>query len=194
MTYLSDAKVMSDSMIFELQCTYQSPDWKWGLEEISAFLKEMPIEAAREIVSRLVEKDKNDPCLELQCRKNLFAWLSDNPEEIVIVPIGASCACGAVHLSVEVAPSELERCDCPTCRRYGALWAEYGEQDVLFAVDNGETEGYIGMCNGRPLTFHRCRVCGGVTHWRAMDGRKPSVGVNALMMEPEAIEDARIFE
>ncbi|MGF6876962.1 GFA family protein [Paraburkholderia sp. MM5477-R1] len=173
---------------FQIYCA--RAEGELDVEAIDAFFKELPIGHAREHINRILDKDRTAPALGVQCRKNLLNWLSDNPEELVHVPIGASCNCGAVHFAVDAAPTELDRCGCATCWRYGALWAYYDEQDVSFAVDNGETESYIGMCNGRTLTFNRCRRCGCVTHWRAMDGREPRMGVNALMMEPDAIEDA----
>jgi hypothetical protein len=44
----------------------------------------------------------------------------------------------------------------------------------------------------RTLTTHRCRNCGCVSHWVAMDPEVDVMGVNARMMDPEVLAAARV--
>lgn len=105
--------------------------------------------------------------------------------------IDASCHCGAVRFTADAAPAEVNVCECSICRRYGALWAYYDPARVAFAGDNGPTDIY--MWNEHRLEFHRCRTCGCLTHWRAVDANVPCIGVNTRMMAPEAIAQARML-
>ena len=57
---------------------------------------------------------------------------------------------------------------------------------MQFAATNGPTEIY--MWGDRELEFHRCRTCGCVTHWSAVDRTEERMGVNARLMPPEALE------
>jgi len=99
--------------------------------------------------------------------------------------IEASCHCGAVHFGVEAAPTDVNACNCSICRRYGTLWAYYHPQQVRFATENGPTDVY--MWGDRELEFHRCRNCGCVTHWSAVDRTYERMGVNARLMPPEVL-------
>jgi hypothetical protein len=101
--------------------------------------------------------------------------------------IQASCHCGGVQLSVEHAPTEVTDCNCSICRRYGALWAYYQKGQVQIV---GRTETYAW--GERRLAFHRCAVCGSVTHWAPVDETNPRVGVNARMMDPQDLSGARV--
>lgn len=105
--------------------------------------------------------------------------------------IDASCHCGAVRFTVEAAPGEVNDCGCSICRRYGALWAYYHPSQVRFDADGGATDVY--MWGDRILEFHRCRGCGCVTHWAAVDRAWPRMGVNARMMPPEALAGVTVL-
>jgi len=56
---------------------------------------------------------------------------------------------------------------------------------VRFGADNGPTDTYIW--NHRMLEFHRCRACGVVSHWSAVDPAFERMGVNARLMEPAVL-------
>jgi hypothetical protein len=99
--------------------------------------------------------------------------------------IEASCHCGAVRFVVESSPSDVNSCNCSICRRYGALWAYYQLPLVRFASENGATDIYAW--GDRDLEFHRCRVCGCVTHWMSMDRTYTRMGVNARLMPSEVL-------
>ena len=99
--------------------------------------------------------------------------------------IEASCHCGAVRFAVEAAPDEVIDCSCSICRRYGALWAYYQAPQVRFAAASGPTDAYLW--GRRQLGFHRCRACGCVTHWSAVDPSYARMGVNARLMAPEVL-------
>jgi hypothetical protein len=104
--------------------------------------------------------------------------------------IEASCHCGAVRFEVETAPDEVTDCNCSICRRSGVLWAYYEAPQVRFAADNGPTDIY--MWRYRMLEFHRCRTCGCVTHWAAVDRNYTRMGVNARLMAPEVLAAAPV--
>jgi hypothetical protein len=99
--------------------------------------------------------------------------------------IEASCHCGAVRFSVETAPADVNDCNCSICRRYGTLWGYYQRPQVRFAAGNGPTDIYIW--GDRRIEFHRCRGCGCVTHWSAVDRSEERMGVNARLMPADLL-------
>lgn len=99
--------------------------------------------------------------------------------------IEASCHCGGVRFEVEDAPVDVNACNCSICRRYGTLWGYYRRSQVRFAAGNGPTDVYIW--GDRDLEFHRCRGCGCITHWSAVDPAYDRMGVNARLMAPEVL-------
>jgi hypothetical protein len=105
--------------------------------------------------------------------------------------IEASCHCGAVRFAVESAPDEVNDCNCSICRRYGTLWAYYHPQQVRFGTENGPTDIYVW--GDRTLEFHRCRTCGCITHWSAVDRAHERMGVNARLMPPEVLAAIPMF-
>ena len=102
--------------------------------------------------------------------------------------IESSCHCGAVRLKINRAPEEVKDCNCSICRRYGALWAYYSPKEVQVTKD--ATDIYIW--GERILEFHRCKRCGCVTHWEAVDKTHDRMGVNARLMTPEVLAHARL--
>ena len=103
--------------------------------------------------------------------------------------IESSCVCGAVRLAISRAPDEVTDCNCTLCRRYGALWAYYSPKDVT--VPSGLTDTFS---RGPKLShFHRCKICGCVTHWSPLDKTYDRMGVNARLMEPEVLARARVL-
>jgi hypothetical protein len=101
--------------------------------------------------------------------------------------IESSCVCGAVRLTISRAPDELVDCNCSICRGYAALWAYYQLKDVV--VPGGLTD--VFMLGPKKIEFHRCKICGCVTHWSPRDQRD-EMGVNARLMEPEVVARARV--
>jgi hypothetical protein len=104
--------------------------------------------------------------------------------------IEASCHCGAVHVAVATAPETVTSCQCSICRRYGTLWAYYSPKHVRIAPPDGATDIY--MWGDRDLEFHRCKVCGCVTHWAAVDRTHDRMGVNARLLPPEIVAAATV--
>jgi len=101
--------------------------------------------------------------------------------------IEGSCHCGAVHIAVETAPETVTSCKCSICRRYGTLWSYYNPRDVTVA---GATDIY--MWGDKELEFHRCKVCGCVTHWAAVDKMHDRMGVNARLLPPDVVAAATV--
>ena len=102
--------------------------------------------------------------------------------------IESSCHCGAVRFVTSCAPEEIVDCNCTICRRYGALWAYYSPKEVQVTKDATD----IYMWGARMLEFHRCKRCGCVTHWEAVDKTHDRTGVNARLMTPEVLAHARL--
>ena len=102
--------------------------------------------------------------------------------------IESSCTCGAVRLQIASPPTELTDCNCSICRRYHALWAYYSLKDVT--VPSGLTDTY--MRDPKKLEFHRCKICGCVTHWAPLDKTRDRMGVNARLMLPEILFQVRV--
>ncbi|WP_439496957.1 GFA family protein [Bosea sp. (in: a-proteobacteria)] len=104
--------------------------------------------------------------------------------------IEASCHCGAVRLAIDAAPETVTDCNCSICRRYGVLWAYYSPKQVRFVPLEPATDSY--MWDDRSIAFHRCRTCGCVTHWAAVDPARDRMGVNARLMPLEVLAQARV--
>jgi len=102
--------------------------------------------------------------------------------------IEATCHCGAVRLEIETPPQAVTDCNCSICRRYGVLWAYYAPKQVR--VVTGATDTY--MWDDKSIAFHRCRHCGCVSHWSAVDQSVDRMGVNARLMPPEFLAQARV--
>jgi hypothetical protein len=101
--------------------------------------------------------------------------------------IQSSCHCGAVRLSIASAPREVIDCNCTICRRYGALWAYWSPREVEIA---GATDVYTR--GEKSIEFHRCRVCGCMTHWAPVEKTAGRMGVNCRMMEPDVLARVRV--
>jgi hypothetical protein len=108
----------------------------------------------------------------------------------VATTIGASCHCGAVHLEVATPPESVTDCNCSICRRYGVLWAYYLPRQVRILATGGATDIY--MWGDRLIEFHRCKICGCLTHWAAVDKRSDRMGVNARLMDPDVLGVVRV--
>ena len=107
------------------------------------------------------------------------------PEQTALVE--ASCHCGAVTIEIDAAPETVTDCNCSICHRYGVLWAYYPLAQVRIS---GETDIY--MWGDHDLEFHRCKTCGCVINWSAVDISIDRMGVNANLMPLEVLAKARI--
>jgi hypothetical protein len=95
--------------------------------------------------------------------------------------IRAACHCTAVRFELTDAPAWVLDCSCTICRRYGALWAYPEPGDVAFVSGMDATDAYVW--GDGSLAFHRCKVCGCVTHMMRLSTDPPTVyGVNARMI------------
>ena len=101
--------------------------------------------------------------------------------------IEASCHCGAVRMQVAQAPETATQCNCSICRRTGMLCAYYTPAQVTLS---GATDTY--MWGDKMIEFHRCKICGCFTHWSAVDKSMDRMGVNARLMPPEILAQARV--
>lgn len=109
----------------------------------------------------------------------------------------AACHCGAVRFEIARPPAWVMDCSCTLCRRYGALWTYYrgqGQALLLSRPSADLTDTYLW--GDRAIAFHRCKVCGCMTHMAAVDTDPPTVfGVNARMfvgLDPAAVTVRRI--
>jgi hypothetical protein len=101
-----------------------------------------------------------------------------------------TCHCGAIRIAIDQPPTEVTDCNCSICRRYGTLWAYYERSQVRLAPAAPATDVYAW--GDKALEFHRCRVCGCVTHWLPTDKTKSRMGVNVRMADPSLLAAARI--
>ena len=105
---------------------------------------------------------------------------ADEPFE---ASVEGRCDCGAVTVRVPGVPDRINACPCDYCRRVGARWAYYPAGDL--AVEGG-TVPYRRAA--RVIEFHRCGVCGVVTHWADPNGRIERCGVNMANFDEDAIK------
>ena len=104
--------------------------------------------------------------------------------------IAATCHCGALQLEIAEAPATVTECNCSICRRMGVLWAYYVPAAVRVVPASGGTNVY--MWDDKTIQFHRCKVCGNVTHWSPVDPALQRMGVNARLMDPAVLAAARV--
>lgn len=102
----------------------------------------------------------------------------------------ATCHCGTITIEVRDYPDDVTACNCSLCHKSGVLWAYYDADAVLVLPEAGLTDTYAW--NGRHVDFHRCRVCGCVTHWFPRDHSRQRRGINARLFPPDALASARI--
>jgi hypothetical protein len=113
------------------------------------------------------------------------------PEEIRETGVvTASCHCGSIRIDIDSPPTEVTDCNCSICRRYGALWAYYSLRQVRFTPADPRTDVY--MWDDRSLQFHRCKICGCVTHWAPVDKAHDRMGINARLMDLPVLGAARV--
>jgi len=114
-----------------------------------------------------------------------------SPMRSKVDPNVAACHCGLIQIRVRHLPRTLTSCNCSICRRYGALWAYYKPSSVRVDAPKGALVKY--SWNRRIRQYHRCKVCGCVTHYTYRKKRPwVTVGVNASNFEPTAIAAARV--
>ncbi|KAH7370540.1 Mss4-like protein [Rhexocercosporidium sp. MPI-PUGE-AT-0058] len=102
----------------------------------------------------------------------------------------ATCHCKAITLTFPLPTKPLVECHCSICRRYSVLWAQFPSLDVHIT---GETEFYVW--GDKDLQFHRCKVCGCVTHWMPREGLREEhgiVSVNCRMLEVGELEGLEV--
>jgi hypothetical protein len=104
--------------------------------------------------------------------------------------VDAQCHCGAVSIVINGELAEVTECNCSICRRYGVLWAYFSPREVQVKPATGATDTY--SWDDRSIEFHRCRQCGCVTHWQALDPTRDRIGVNARLIAPEIVARARL--
>ena len=103
----------------------------------------------------------------------------------------ASCHCGAVEIEIDRRPRTLTQCTCSVCRRYGALWI-YRTRKTARVVRGANAESAY-LWNDKVMEFYHCNGCGCVTRYESIEKADDSrIAVNARMLAPQEIEDARI--
>lgn len=104
--------------------------------------------------------------------------------------VESSCHCGAVRLEIAKPPETVTDCNCSICRRYGALWAYYSPTQVRIVAAADTSDMY--QWGVKMIAFHRCKVCGCLTHWASSDGTLDRMGVNARLMDLDVLAAARV--
>jgi hypothetical protein len=95
-----------------------------------------------------------------------------------------------VKLEIDAELDEVTDCNCSICRRYGALWAYFSPKHVRVNPPDGATDVYVW--GERMIEFHRCKLCGCVTHWLATKPGHDRMGINARLLSPAVLAKARI--
>ncbi|KAJ5198296.1 uncharacterized protein N7498_007413 [Penicillium cinerascens] len=106
--------------------------------------------------------------------------------------IRSSCHCGAITVTVPRLPKFINVCQCTICRRYGAAWGYYPQNEVKIETKpNAVTKQYIW--GDRDLSFNFCDNCGCVCYWwpirpPSTDERKKNImGINTNNVNPELL-------
>lgn len=83
------------------------------------------------------------------------------------------CDCGGVVVVIPDVPDTINACPCAFCSRAGAHWGYYQVGTVEI---RGETQTYRRA--SKVIEFHRCAVCGVLTHWQDPSGGIQHMGVH----------------
>lgn len=105
--------------------------------------------------------------------------------------LSGSCHCGRVTVTLAARPSFVNDCNCSLCRKSGALWGYYLNEDVTVS---GETRQYQRTDREVPIVnIHSCESCANTTHWTLTEpGREVAdhperMGVNMRLFEPSEL-------
>ncbi len=112
------------------------------------------------------------------------------PADLSASTVSGACHCGAVIFRLDHAPEDVTECSCSICRRYGVLWAYYRLNQVHFEPRDLMTDHY--KWGAETIAFHRCTVCGCVTHWSPINRNEDRMGINARLLEPFVLDRARL--
>ena len=103
----------------------------------------------------------------------------------------ATCHCGAVKVEVPREPETLTECNCSICRRYGVLWAYYGDVEVTLTAAPDATDDYVW--GDKTQKFIRCKHCGCVMQWKKFARDADTwTGVNARNFEPPIVGKVKV--
>ena len=103
----------------------------------------------------------------------------------------ASCHCGQVRIRTATLPPTVTECNCSICRRYGALWAYYLQDQVEIAGGEDTLASY--SWGDRTIGFRYCRACGCLTHYESLeDGPDRRIAVNARMWPLETLRSLTV--
>jgi hypothetical protein len=98
-----------------------------------------------------------------------------------------SCHCGAVRLAILDTPVEVTQCNCTLCTKLGTRWV-YAPSDRV-TVSGGPLDDYVrGDLKEPALTTRRCRTCGTIICWQALDPQYARMGINANLLDPALVE------
>ena len=105
--------------------------------------------------------------------------------------IKGSCHCGNVTFGVQRKPEWLTECNCSICRRIGAKWAHFEEEDVQISSPPGATIAYVQ--GDKTLAVHTCKQCGCTPYWLGLEPKASTrMAVNFRMCDPGEIDDIKV--
>lgn len=101
-------------------------------------------------------------------------------------PLTGHCHCGAISITVPLAPHEMVQCNCSLCCASGFLGSYYDPAIVRIAGEDA-CDAYIW--GDHCIAIWHCRTCGVSTHWTPLPGTAPNrMGVNIRMFAPDLWE------
>jgi len=105
----------------------------------------------------------------------------------------ASCHCGRARITLPRKPDQVTHCNCSLCTKTGFQGVYFPSEELKI---EGEFDSYVRAdSNPACLATHRCRHCGIVTHWTPLtEPPHQRMGVNARLLEPEALKDVPVRE
>lgn len=96
----------------------------------------------------------------------------------------ANCHCGKVSIEVADLPATFTECNCSICRRYGARWAYYKQQQVNLSAAPATLKAY--SWGDRTIEFYHCSNCGCLTHYESLEkGADSRIAINTRMLPAE---------
>jgi hypothetical protein len=168
-------ELLVQRMLLEHVLIPEEPEWT--LRQFSAYLKDPSLMQTRSYIVSLFDAKSPISSIGEEGVRKIESWLAADE-------VQGFCNCDRVVFVVPDAPTTVNACGCSICRRYGAMWVHYPEEQVTLLYEH-HTETFYGQCNGRRLSFSRCIGCGCVTHCRAVDKSEPRIAVNARLIPAE---------
>jgi len=110
--------------------------------------------------------------------------------------ISGTCHCGAMHFTVNAAPTEAVECNCSYCSKSGGLWAYYTPADIVVQTSDADRIYTKSGYNKHHFCANcGCQIYGTSPEW-LLDGNhdleKVKIGINVRLLDDFDLSTVRV--